>query len=145
MSLPLDTVRRRAPSGLEILANYFLPYGAAGTGYNPDDDELPFRLVQRYDGVQGSATQRGYYQIDDLARDFTTAEEQGDRTLEAMVYLKEHPWTEIEIQDPRNPAAKINVTVDYVRIDKIPTWDGYENPRIQRFISRYTVDLRVES
>ena len=138
----IELLDREAPPGVRFLRAWLLPLGGSGARRLPGDS-LPFTAIQRYDGFEDPWTLFGYYQLDHLAcavdgkSAFTACEDYARLCTRRMLYLRDHPWTEVEV-----PEWGL-VTADLVRCEESPHEVPFEDTDIVRMASRYRVDLRL--
>ncbi|MBU8833600.1 hypothetical protein [Mycolicibacterium goodii] len=142
MTLPNEMLDRQAPPGIRFLRAWLLPLGSAA-GKRESGDMLPFTLIQRYAGAENEHTDYGYYQLDHLAKAmdgkpaFTACEDYARNCMRRLLYLRDHPWTEVEV-----PGWGV-ATADRVLCLESPHYDPYGDTTIERFISRYEIHLRL--
>lgn len=140
-----DLLDREAPPPIRFLRAWLSPVAPHAGGIR-GDDPLPFTLIQRYDGFENEHTDYGFYQFDHLAQAmdgkpaYTACEDYARNCKRRMLYLRDHPWTEVAV-----PGWGI-ATADKVRCVESPHHDPYGNTTdVERFIARYAVDLRLVS
>ncbi len=140
--MTIELLDREAPPGVRFLRAWLLPLGGAGSK-REQDDSLPFTLLQRYDGFEDAVTDHGFYQLDHLASAtdgktaYTECDDYARLCTRRVLYLRDHPWTEVDV--PGWGTA----TVDLVKCEESPHWEPYADPNIERFVSRYRIDLRL--
>ncbi|AEL98175.1 head-tail adaptor [Mycobacterium phage BigNuz] len=139
----IELLDREAPPDVRFLRAWLLPVGGGVGAKREPGDPFPFTLIQKFDGWENSHTQYGFYQFDHLAvaadgKSAYTACEDYARTIKRrMLYLRDHPWTEVDV-----PGWGL-ATADRVRCTESPRHDPYNNTDVERFIARYSVHLRL--
>ena len=140
MTLPVELAEmldREAPPGGRFIRSWLLPLGGDVAAKRETGEQFPFTLVQRYDGYEDSVTDHGYYQLDHFHSDYTKCEDYARRCKRRMLYLRDHPWTEVTV-----PEWGI-ATADRVRCELSPKHMEYGDGTIERFTSRFYVALRL--
>lgn len=143
MTLPDEMFDREAPPGLRFLGAWIAPLGGAGARRDPKRDTLPFTLLQRYDGHQDKVTDRGFYQLDHLAKAdgsktaYTACEDYARLVQRRILYLRDHTWTEVDVPDWGL------ATADFVKEIESYHDEPFADPQIVRMVSRFQIDLRL--
>lgn len=139
-----------APSGIELLIAWLVPLkdmDSRDVGPMRDSlDVFPFSMVQGPAGSDDKITDHGIYQVDDYCngatRDeaFEKAERQARLTRRRVLALG----------PPYAPQRRVTladgsiVWADSVTTSQKPIWQPYgDNTTVQRFVSRYAIDLRM--
>lgn len=133
-----------APSGLEVLIAWLVPLkDVDGRDVGPMRDSLdvvPYSMVSIVGGSDDKITDHGIYQIDDFAATLEQVEAQARLTRRRILALGPPlaPQRRVAISGGRLAFA------DSVTTSVSPHWLTYgDNTKIQRFTSRYAVDLRM--
>ena len=135
---------REAPPGVRFLTAWLSALdGGCGAEREPTVDPLPFTLIQRYDGGEDLITDRGYYQLDHLAKAvdgktaFTACEDYSRLVRRRLLYLQDHKWTEVDV-----PGWGL-ATADKIHIFESHHPEPYVDPQIKRRVARLYLDLRL--
>jgi hypothetical protein len=131
------------PSGIELLIAWLVPLkDIDGRDVGPAKDILdgvPFSMVSIVGGSDDKITDHGIYQIDDYAATLELVEAQARLTRRRMLALG----------PPLAPQRRVTISTGVAYADSVttsvsPHWLSYgDNTKIQRFVSRYAVDLRM--
>jgi len=138
-----ELLDREAPPDIRFLRAWLLPVGGGAGAKRESGDLLPFTLFQKYDGWENEHTQYGFYQFDHLCKAmdgktaYTACEDFARECKRRMLYLRDHPWTEVTV-----PGWGV-ATADRVRCIESPHYDPYGDTTIERFIARYEVQFRL--
>ncbi|MGE2733850.1 hypothetical protein [Mycolicibacterium vaccae] len=141
--MTVEMLDRTPPPGLRFLRAWLLPLGGAGASRDPKVDQLPFTLLQRYDGHEDLHTDHGYYQLDHLhtavdgKTSYIACEDYANDCKRRLLYLRDHSWTEVDVP-AWGPA-----TADRVRCIESPHEEPYPDPAVTRMVSRFYIALRL--
>jgi hypothetical protein len=139
-----------APSGIELLIAWLVPLkDVDGREVGPIRDSLdvlPYSMVQGPAGNDDKITDHGIYQIDDYATGATR--EEAFQKAEAQARLTRRRI--LALGPPLSPQRRVTLSDgSIVWADSVTTsvkyhWQPYgDNATIQRFVSRFAVDLRM--
>lgn len=132
-----------AAPGVRFIRAWLDPLEGGAGAQRAAGEELPFTLIQRYDGTVGDRSDIGFYQFDHLAEAtadktaFTACEEYERRVIRRMLYLRRHPDTEVTV--PGWGTA----TADRVRCVEHGIPVPYPDTKIARLVSRWEIHFSL--
>lgn len=139
-----------APDGVEMLIAWLLPLkDVDGREVGPirdSLDSLPYSMVQGPAGTDDKVTDHGIYQVDDFATGATKA--QAFERAQSQARLTRRRI--LALGPPLAPQRRVTLSDgSIVWADSVTTsvkyhWEPYgDNTIVQRFVSRFAVDLRM--
>lgn len=134
--MTVDILDTAPPNVEETIVAWLADLGRAGVLRKPAD-ELPFRLVHRVTGTDNLTigSDDAVVSVHTFDTTMAGASAEADRTHQRMMYLAQHPLTNIELTD----GATANV--DYVNTVEKPTYEDFKDPNVFRYVARYRVGL----
>lgn len=141
--MSIELVGSNTPSGIELLIAWLLPLNDVdGRDVGPTRDaldSLPYTMVSVVGGSDDKVTDHSIYQVDDFAESFEAVEAQARLTRSRINALG----------PPLAPQRRVQISSGLAYADSVttsvsPHWLSYgDNTKIQRFTSRYAIDLRM--
>lgn len=141
--MTIELLGQNTPSGIEVLIAWLLALSEVdGRDVGPTRDSLdsvPYTMVSTVGGSDDKVTDHSIYQVDDFADSFEAVEAQARLTRSRINALG----------PPLAPQRRIQISTGLAYVDSVstsvsPHWLSYgDNTGIQRFTSRYAIDLRM--
>lgn len=127
-----------APSAAEVVITWLSELGEVGPE-RPAGSALPFRWVNVVAGSDDKVTERLIVSVHTFASTFEAAEVEARRTHQRMLALGPPlaPQQTVTLFDGSTARA------DSVSTSQSPIWSDYGDNTINRFVARYTVELRM--
>lgn len=140
--MTVEFLGQDAPSGLEMLIMWLVPLkDIDGRDVGPMKnllESVPYSMVSIVGGADDKVTDHSIYQVDDFAATIEDAEAQS-RLIRRRI---------LALGPPLAPQRRVQISTglayaDSVMTSVVPHLQTYgDNTKVQRFISRYVIDLR---